>query len=285
MKANKTVESQSNEEDGPPKIEDIADNADTCQNARHQPSDSSRHNEDAHDYATAENIFINPASATASFSANLYDSANYSEVDHRPFTAGREGHCEGVKVEQKWGGGGCHEDSVKAAISKQKKSALKDSSKVATPEELYAQPDKVKKKKNVSTKVMKPEELYAQPDKAKKKKKNMSIVKDNEVTSEEVAVPCDDLYAQPDMTKKKDKRSQQHWKQESEERKLVPTVPLPYKKHVEVKQETDQDEEDIPEVPPLFVPDEEQYYNIRGGDGPSTQDGNYNYAVVDRQQK
>ena len=284
MKAKKTVESQSNEEDRPPKIEDIADNAYTCHNVRRQPSESSRHNEDEHDYATAENIFINPASATASFSANVYDSANYSEVDHRPFTAGSEGHCEGVSVEQKWGGGGCHEDPGRAAILKQKKSALKDSSKVATPEELYAQPDKVKKKKNASTKAMKPEELYAQPDKARKKK-NMKTEKDSEVTNEEVPAPCDDLYAQPDMTKKKDKRSQQHWEQESEERKPVPTAPLPYKKHVEVMQEADEDEEDNPEVPPPFVPDGEQYCNTKGGAVPPTQDGNYDYAVVDRQQK
>ena len=98
MKAKKTAESQSNEEDRPPKIEDIADNAYTCQNARHQPSESSRHNEDAHDYATAENIFINPASATASFSDNVYDSANYSEVDQRLFAAGGKVTVKGLKL-------------------------------------------------------------------------------------------------------------------------------------------------------------------------------------------
>ena len=285
INAKKAIESQSNEEVGPTKVEDIVDNPDTCQNVRHQPSESSRYNEDTYDYATAENIFINPASATASFSANVYDSAHYSEVDQRSFAAGREGHCEEFKVEQKWGGGGCHEDSVKDVISKQKKSASKDSSKVATPEELYAQPDKVKKRKTASTKAMKPEELYAQPNKAKKTKKNMKTEKDIEVTSEEVAAPCDDLYTQPDMTKKKDKRSQQQWEQESEERKLVPTAPLSYKKHLEMKQETDEDEEDIPEVPPPFVRDGEQYYNTRGGAWPPTQDSNYDYAVVDRQQK
>ena len=261
MKSQKTIESQSNEEVGPTKVEDIVDNPDTCQNVRHQPSESSRYNEDTYDYATAENVFINPASATASFSANVYDSANYSEVGQRLFDAGGEGHCEEVRVEEKWGGGGCHEDSVKGAISKQKKSALKDSSKVAIPEELYAQPDKAKKKKNMSTE------------------------KDIEVTNKNVAASSDDLYAKPDMTKKKDKRSQQHWKQESEERKLVPTAPIPYKKHVEMKQESDEDEEDIPEVPPPFVPDGEQYYNTKGGAVPPTQDGNYYYAVVDRQQK
>ena len=78
------------------------------------------------------------------------------------------------------------------------------------------------------------------------------------------------MYAKPDMTKKKSKRSQQHLEQESEERKLVPPAPLPYKKHVEVMQEADEDK------------DGEQYYNTRGGAEPSTQDGNYDYAVVDR---
>ena len=286
-KDKETVHSQSKVEDESTKMKDITDNAGSCQNVRGQPTQTTRHYENTYDYATAEYAFINPASATAtaSFSANVYDSTDYSEVDQRLLAAGGEGHCEEFRVEEKWSGGRCNEDPIKGVISKQKKSALKDNSKVLTPEELYAQPDKAKKKKNASTKVMKPEELYAQPDKAKKRRKNMSTEKDIEVTSEEVAAPCDDLYAQPDMTKKKNKRSQQHWEQESEERQPVPAVPLPYKKHVEVMQETDEDEEDIPEVPPPFVPDGEQYYNTRGGDGPSTQDSNYDYAVVDSRKK
>ena len=284
-KGKETVHSQSNVEDESTKMEDITDNAGSSQNVRGQPTHTSRHYENTYDYATAENIFINPASATASFSANVYDSTDYSEVDQRPLAAVGKDHCEEFRVEEKWSGGGCNGDPIKGVISKQKKSALKDSSKVFTPEELYAQPDKAKKKKNASTKVMKPEELYAQPDKAKKRRKNMSTEKDIEVTSEELAASCDDLYAQPDMTKKKNKRSQQHWKQESEERQPIPAVPLPYKKHVEVMQEADEDEEDIPEVPPPFVPDGEQYYNTKGGDGPSTQDSNYDYAVVDRKKR
>ena len=63
--------------------------------------------------------------------------------------------------------------------------------------------------------------------------KKWNTKKDSQVTgTEEVAAPCDDLYAKPDMTKKKDKRSQQHLEKESEERKPVPTAPLPYKKHM-----------------------------------------------------
>ena len=121
--AKETVHSQYNVEDGPTKMEDITDNAGSCQNVRDQPTQTTRHYENAYDYATVENIFINPASATASFSANVYDSTDYSEVDQRPLAAGGEGHCGEVRAEQKWGGGGCHDNSVKGANSKQKKSA------------------------------------------------------------------------------------------------------------------------------------------------------------------
>ena len=231
--------------------ETVQDSGEAYQNVQGQTTPPSRHNESAYDYATTSDIFINPASATASFSANynVYDS-----------TSG-EGHCENARVEEKLPKDECYEDPVNSKLGKQKKSSLKKNSpKVENPEDLYAQPTKVKKKW---------------------KSKNDSQVKE----TEEVAALCDDLYAKPDMTKKKDKRSQQHWEQESEERKLVPTASLPYKKHVEVMQEADKDEEDIPEVPPPFVPDGKQYYNTRGGDGPSTQDGNYDYAVVDRKNK
>ena len=230
--------------------ETVHDSGEAYQNVQGQTTPPSRHNESAYDYAAASDIFINPASATASFSANynVYDS-----------TSG-EGHCEDARVEEKLPMDGCYDD-LSSKGGKQKKSSLKKNSpKVEHPEDLYAQPTKVKKKW---------------------KSKNDSQVNE----TEEVATPCDDLYAKPDMTKKKDKRSQQHWEQESEERKPVPTAPLPYKRHVEVKQEIDEDEEDIPEVPPSFVSDGEQYYNTKCGAVPLTQDGNYDYAVVDRQQK
>ena len=222
------------------------------ENVQSQTTPPSRHNESAYDYATASDIFINSASATASFSAN------YNVHDS---TRG-EGHCEDARVDEKSPKDRCYEDPVNSKVGKQKESSLKKNSpKVENPEDLYAQPTKVKKKW--------------------KSKKDSQV---NE--TEEVATPCDDLYAKPDMTKKKDKRSQQHWEQESEERKLVPPAPLPYKKHVEAMKEADEDEEDmIPEVPPPFVPDGEQYYNTKSGAGPSTQDGNYDYAVVNRQQK
>ena len=245
-----------------PETEDIKDNVDTCQNVQSQPTQRSSHNKDVHSYATASSIFINPASATASFSANVYESYDYTEVDERRLAASGHGDGRCETREEKWGGGGRRVGTVKCVIAKQTKSALK----------------------NVSSNVVKPEELYAQPVKAKKKKMKKSTEKDIEVTSEDVPAPCDDLYAKPDMTKKKDKRSQQHWEQESEERKPVPTAPLPYKMHMEMKQEIDQDEEDIPDEPPPFpVHDGEQYYNTRSG--PPTQDGNYDYVVVDRKHK
>ena len=230
--------------------ETVHDSGEAYENVQGQTTPSSRHNESAYDYAAATDIFINPASATVSFSANynVYDS-----------TSG-EGHCEDARVEEKLPIGGCYDD-LSSKVGKQKKSSLKKNSpKVENPEDLYAQPAKVKKKW--------------------KSKKDSQV---NE--TKEVAALCDDLYAKPDMTKKKDKRSQQHWEHENEERKPVPTAPLPYKKHVEVMQKADEDEEDIPEVPPPFVPDGEQYYNTKCGAGPSTEDGNYDYAVVDRQQK
>ena len=222
-------------------------------------NETSRQNENTYDYATAEDIFINPASATDSFSANLHDSANYSEVVERSFVADEKGHYEDVRVKQTWGSGGCYEDALKGVVGEQMKSALKKE----------------------SPKVMNPEDLYAQPDKGKKK---WNTQEDSQVngSEEEVATPLDDLYAKPDMTKKKDKRSQQHLEQEDEEEeeKLASTAPLPYKNHMKFKQEIDEDEEDIPNKLPPF-PDKEPFSNTRSG--PLTQDSKYDYALVDRQ--
>ena len=72
--------------------------------------------------------------------------------------------------------------------------------------------------------------------------------KDTQVnTTEKVATPCDDLYAKPDMTKKKDKRSQQHWEQESEERKPVSAAPLSTRSTKKKRKR----ETDIPDEPAL----------------------------------
>ena len=249
LKANEAVQSESRVEDRLCEMVDTTSNVGTCQYALAQPSSPSKHNENNYDYATASDIFINPVSATVSFTTNVYDSA------------GGVGHYEMIKIEEKLGGGECDEGGVAGILGGQKKSLKLDSPKVVKLEDLYAQPAKVKKKWNTK--------------------------KDSQVNeTEDVPAPCDELYAKPDMTKKKDKRNWQHWEQESEKRKPVPTAPLPYKKHVEVKRETDEDEVDIPDEPvPFSIADGEQYHNTKGGAGPPTQGGNYDYAVVDRQQK
>ena len=224
------------------------ENINTCQNEQSQLDPTPMQNGTVNDYATAESIFMDPASATAFFNAHVYDSANYSEVVERPFAAGGKDHYEDARVEETWDGEGCHEDALKSVVEEQMKSALKKE----------------------SPKVMNSEELYAQPDKRKKK---WNTQEDSQVngTEEEVATPYDHLHAQPDMTKKKEERGQQHLEQEDEERKPAPTAPLPYKKHMKIKQEIDEDEEDTPnKLPPFHVHDGEQYSNTRSG--PPTQD-------------
>ena len=253
-------------------------NVDTYEYVRDQPTPRPRQDENTYDYATAENAFINPASATASFSTHVYDSTNYSEEVARSLADGEECHNEEARAEVS-SGGGCHEEpaAVKGTRGKQKNSEVTNViTKVLKPEELYAQPDKLTKKrkfsgdggcceensyrkqknsnvKKASAKAVKPEELYTQPDKLMKKKKNTK--KDTQVNEmKDVAAPCDDLYAKPDMTKKKDKRSRQQWEQESEERKPIPTAPLSTRS----TKKKSKREADFPDKPPLHVSDEEQ---------------------------
>ena len=238
-KGKEAVKSETKVKDAPFEMKGATDTIKTYQNEPSQPTLASGYNE----YA-----------ATASFNTNVYDFADYTEIDQMPSDAGGE-----VSGEQN------------------KSNAKKTSAKVVNPEELYTQPDK-KKQKKANTEVVNPEELYTQPDKTKDKNKRTL-----KTCSEAKATPPDDLYAQPDMTKKKNKRSQQHLEQEDEEEKLAPTAPLPYKKHNESEQVGDGDEADTPETPPPYAPVGEQYYNTRGG--PLPQGSNYDYAVVDRQQK
>ena len=227
-------------------------NANMYQNVKNQPIPASGHNEPY--YSTAADTFINPASATASFKTHMYDSAN--EIDREPTGVGMGGLYEEAKVEERCGGGGYYEEPDKSVSGKQKKSAAK----------------------KVNTKLVNPEDLYAEPNKVKKK----NAKKDSQASrTKETAVPSDDLYAKPDMTKKKDQRSQQ----DSEpERKLPPQAPLPYKKHQETMHESEKEVEDVPELPPPYVPDEEQY-NTRGEAGPSSPERRYDYAVLDWQQQ
>ena len=62
--------------------------------------------------------------------------------------AGEESHNEEVRAEVSSGGGGCHEEPVKGTNGMQKDSDVKNViTEVVKPEELYAQPDKLTKKR------------------------------------------------------------------------------------------------------------------------------------------
>ena len=95
------------------------------------------------------------------------------------------------------------------------------------------------------------------------------------VSRSEEATLSDDLYAQPDMTKKKTQKGHRDLEQQV---KLSPQAPLPYKKHKAAKHEREEDGENVPEFPPRYVPDEEQYYNTRGEGGLSSPEREYDYA-------
>ena len=193
-------------------------------------------------YDIAANIFVNPASATASFKTHMYDSAD--NLDQEPTEVGGGGAYEEARVE--WDGRGHNEDPVKSTSGKQTRSAAK----------------------KVNAKLVKLDDLYAQPSKVKKKNK---AKEDAQVSRKEAAAPSDDLYAQPDMAKKKHQKSQQDVEQV---RKLPPQVPPPYKKHKEAKEEGE-DEEDAPVLPPPYVPDTDN------GDGDSPTERKFEYAVLD----
>ena len=225
-------------------------NINMYQNVQSPLTPASGHNDPY--YSTAADTFINPASATASFKTHMYDSAN---VIDREFTdVGGGGLYEEAKVEERCGGGGYYEDPERSVRGKQKKSAAK----------------------KMNTKLLNPEDLYAEPNKVKKK----TAKKDSQVT-EEAAVPSDDLYAKPDLTKKKNQRTQQD---SEHEKKLPPQAALAYKKNKEVMHESEEEVEDDPELPPPYVPDEEQY-NSGGEARPSSPERRYDYAVLDWQQK
>ena len=220
----------------------------TYQNIQSQPTLAPG---DEPNYTTTADTFVNPASATASFKTYMYDSAG--NLDQEPTEVGGGGVYDEARVE--WDGGQCYEESLKSKSRKQKKSSAKKVN--IRPEDLYAQPSKVKKKDG---------------------KKESHITK-----SERAAIPSDDLYAQPDMTKKKDRGNRQDSEQE---RKIPPQAPLPYKKHKEAKHESEGNEEDVPESSPPYVSGEEQYYNTAGGgDGPSSMERKFEYAVLEWHKK
>ena len=201
-------------------------------------------------YSTVADDFVNPASATASFGANTYD---YSDVDHRALDGDEGGLYEDARVDASRRGGGSKDKPVKGASGVQPASAL------------------LAKK---GYELMHPEDFYAQPDKTGKVKKDNQGIK-----IEETSAPVEDLYAMPDMTKKMKQRNQKSLEQESEERKLPPQGPLPYKKHMEAKEEG---EEAVPELPPAYDFDGEQDCDTGNGDGSERR---FEYAVLDWQKK
>ena len=201
-------------------------------------------------YSTVADKFANPASATASFGANMYD---YSNADHGALAGDEGGLYEDAGVDACRRGGGCKDKRVKGASGVQTASAL------------------LAKK---GYELMHPEDFYAQPDKTAK------VKKDNQgSTIEETAAPVEDLYAMPNMTKKVKQRNQKSLEQETKERKLPPQAPLPYRKHKEAKEEG---EEDVPELPPAYDFDGEQ--DCDTGDGDESE-RRFEYAVLDWQKK
>ena len=243
VKARRKREMESGQQ-SPCKAEDKAREGDGSinmyQNVESQATPASGSSEP--NYAIAADIFVNPASATASFKTHMFDSA--SNLDQEPTEVSMGVVYEVARVE--WGGGGHSEDPVKSTSGKQKKSAAK----------------------KMNAKLVKLDDLYAQPSKVKRKN---DAKEDSRVSRKEAAVPSDDLYAQPDMAKKKHQKSQQDVEQE---RKLPPQVPPPYKKHKEAKEEGE-DEEDAPVLPPPYVPDTDN------GDGSSPMERKFEYAVLD----
>ena len=226
------------------------DNINMYQNVPSEPTPTSGHS--GPDYSTAADAFINPASATASFKTHMYDCGN--EIDQGPTDVAGRGVYEEARVE--WGGGGSFEKPVKGASEEQEKSSVRI---------------------NVNA-TGKLEDLYAEPNKVKKK----VAKKDSQVSrTEEAAAPSNDLYAQPDMTKKKGQKDQQ----DVELERKTPQAPLPYKKHKEAKYEGEEVEEDVPELPPTYVADEEQQNNTGNGNGSSSTERRFEYVVLDWHKK
>ena len=215
--------------------------------------------------------FINSVSADNSVGISMHDDC-HSDVHHRAADSrgeledtrrGREHYGEVMGSDWDRGGqyeelpSGGHYDVVPSEI---KRAGHKD----ATSRNAQGQ------------KVIDPEQMYAQPDKIKK---NKASGREAEGKCEEKRPLPTHMYARPDMAKKKNRRQR---KQEGEggEKKLVPQVSLPYQWHKEYRSEGEEDGEAAPQLPPPYVPDEEQYYNTRSEARSLNQDKSYDYALV-----
>ena len=182
-----------------------------------------------------------PSSNPASFDADMYSTAHYSEVDQvpsgtqrargfEPSSGGKWGHYEDIPFEVK---NGANTDSGYAkpdTTTEQKKEEVnepKDKMAPVSQEHFYAQPD-MAKKKNKRTQQQQGKEGVSEASTAASKPK------------EEIVPVCpEQFYAQPDMAKKRNKKAKQKQEQEvvSEDSKVAPPPPSPYKKALQEREE------------------------------------------------
>ena len=232
-----------------------------------------------------DEAFTGTASAIAAHNINTYDGVQYSEVDQGPGGGGYE--VEGMYEEPERSSTAVTVKGMQKAKKKMAHTATKESaSKAVNPEELYTQPEKSKKtqkreadKDEGMNTTLGSDQLYAQPDKSKKKQKEKAGGK-----AEGSNTSPDLLYAQPDKSKKSVKKQgkQQQLQSVTDPEQLYTQ---PNKARAAGVHTVGEDTEAAPQLPPPYVPDEEQYYNTRSGAGPPNQEGMYTYAVVDRRLK
>ena len=214
--------------------------------------------------------FLNPASADNSWGINIY----YNDVHRRSaegeFDWARAGEWggreqDGEREGRDGGAGGYYEELPTRGQND------------ALPSEMMRAWHKDTSSSNAQTKeIFNPELLYAQPDKSKKNKADRRGV---EGMREEKRPLPPHMYARPDMAKKKKMRQQ---KQEAKgaENKPHPQAFLPRHQYCEYSGESEEHSDTVPELPPRYIPDEERYYNTRGGAVHPDWERNYDYVMV-----
>lgn len=182
-----------------------------------------------------------PSSHPASFDADMYSTAHYSEVDQvqsgtqrargvEPSSGGKWGHYEDIPFEVKNGANtdfGYAKPDTTTEEKKEEVNEPKDKMALVSQEHFYAQPD-MAKKKNKRTQQQQGKEGVSEASTAASKPK------------EEIVPVCpEQFYAQPDMAKKRNKKAKQKQEQEgvSEDSKAAPPPPSPYKKALQEREE------------------------------------------------
>ena len=214
--------------------------------------------------------FLNPASADNSWGINIYYNNVHRRSAEGEFDWARAGEWggreqDGEREGRDGGAGGYYEELP----SRGQNDAL--------PSEMMRPWHKDTGSSNAQTKeTFNPELLYAQPDKSKKNKALRSGV---EGRCEEKQPLPPHMYARPDMAKKKKMRQQ---KQEAKgaEKKPHPQAFLPRHQHRKYSGEREEHSDIVPELPPRYIPDEERYYNTRGGAVHPDWERNYDYVMV-----